>query len=486
MGDLPVRRYNQRLTSNRMSDSALFSHDTFLSPFTWRYGTDAMRAIWSEVHKRRIWRQLWVELARAQHAAGLVAAEQVADLAAHADQIDIERADAIEAEIHHDLMAEVRAYAEQCSIGGGIIHLGATSADIEDNADVIRIRAALDLIIDSARGLLSAFVDLIEQLADHPIMAYTHIQPAEPTTMGYRLALYAQDLATDLDTLTQIRSKLRAKGFKGAVGTSASYAQLLEGTGLAPADFETQILRAFNLDAFPIASQVYPRKQDWQVVSALAGVAGSLYKFAFDLRILQSPVIGEWFEPFGKQQVGSSAMPFKRNPINAEKIDSLGRFVASLVQVTWDNAAHSLLERTLDDSANRREVLPVAFLAVDEMLRVATRIVRGLRIDEAAAARNFERFSAFSAVERVLLAAVKAGADRQVMHERLRAHSLNAWAVIADGSPNPLADLIVADADITHYLTADAIRALLDARHHVGDAPARARQFAADLRTSLR
>lgn len=474
---LPVSQTNEQPN--------VFSHDSFLSPFTWRYGSDAMRAIWSEVHKRRVWRRLWVELARAQQSAALVTAEQVTDLEAHVNDIDIKRAEAIEAEIHHDLMAEVRTYAEQCPVGGGIIHLGATSADIEDNADVIRLREALNLTLQSTEQVLAAFTDCVERLADHPVMAFTHIQPAEPTTMGYRLALYAQDIAEDLRALRRVRAEVRAKGFKGAVGTSASYTQLLEGTSLSPGELEAAVLRPFDLQAFPIAGQVYPRKQDWQVVSALAGLAGSLYKFAFDLRLLQSPVIGEWAEPFGKHQVGSSAMPFKRNPINAEKIDSLGRLVASLVQVTWDNAAHSLLERTLDDSANRREVLPVAFLAVDETLRVTNRIVSGLRIDEAAAARNFERFGVFSAVERVLLAAVKAGADRQEMHEHLRTHSLNAWAALAKGSANPLAEMVASDPAINQYLSSTEIYDLLDARHHLGDAPQRARQFAADLRQLL-
>ena len=196
------------------------------------------------------------------------------------------------------------------------------------------------------------------------------------------------------------------------------------GTGMTPADLEARVMTALDLPAYPIAGQTYPRKQDWQVLSALSGVAGSLYKFAFDLRLLQSPVIDEWHEPFGKQQVGSSAMPFKRNPINAEKIDSLGRLVVAMERVAWDNASHSLLERTLDDSANRRETLPVAFLAIDEMIRVTARIIGDLRIDEQAAARNFARFGVFSAVERVLMAAVKAGADRQEMHEHLRTHSL--------------------------------------------------------------
>ena len=458
-----------------------FTHEEFLSPFTWRYGSAEMRAIWSEVNKRRVWRRIWLELARAEQVAGLVTPEQVADLETHVEQVDIARAEEIEAQIHHDLMAEVRTYAEQSPIGGGVIHLGATSADVEDNADVIRMRESLDLTLAALRDLICRFARGVEQLADHPTMAYTHIQPAEPTTMGYRLALYAQDLLDDYETLQAVRYHLRGKGLKGAVGTSASYGELLEGTGMTPADLEARVMTALDLPTYPIAGQTYPRKQDWQVLSALSGVAGSLYKFAFDLRVLQSPVIGEWSEPFGKQQVGSSAMPFKRNPINAEKIDSLGRLVVAMERVAWDNASHSLLERTLDDSANRRETLPVAFLAIDEMITVTARIIGDLRIDEKAAERNFARFGVFSAVERVLMAAVKAGADRQEMHEHLRAQNLAAWAALADNQPNPLIKLLANNATLKVYLTPDHIRALLDASAYLGDAPQRARQFATHL-----
>lgn len=463
-----------------------FTHDQFVSPFSWRYGSPEMRAIWSERNKRLTWRRLWIELARAQQRAGLVTAEQVADLEARAGDVDINRALEIEAHIHHDLMAEVQTFAEQAAVGGGIIHLGATSMDVEDNADALRIRASLDLIAAALDDLLAVLARQIERLADVPVMAFTHIQPAEPTTMGYRLAMYAQDLLEDRTTLRLLRGTIRGKGFKGAVGTSASYAELLDGTGISPAQLERWIMEALDLPAYPIATQTYTRKQDWQVLSALSGIAGSLYKFAFDLRLLQSPVIGEWGEPFGSQQVGSSAMPFKRNPINAEKIDSLSRLIASLVEVTWNNHAHSLLERTLDDSANRREMLPVAFLAADEILHVSTRILTDIRIDETAAARNLERYGVFAAIERVLMSAAKRGANRQLLHEHLRQHSMTAWAAVAQGQPNPLVDLLTQSSMLQAALSADEIRALLNASAYVGDAPQRARQFAAILMTQLK
>jgi adenylosuccinate lyase len=462
-----------------------FSHDTYLSPFTWRYGSAAMRALWSEAEQRRLWRALWVALAKAQQAAGLVTAAQVQDLHAHQNDIDLARAHAIEAEIKHDLMAEVKCYAEQCPIGGGIIHLGATSMDIEDNATALRLRAGLDYLTDHLRKTLATLATLIEAHADTVCIAFTHLQPAALTTVGYRLAFYGQDLHEGWLHLQTLRATLRGKGFKGAVGTAATYALLLEDTPLDAASFEGQIMAQFGLPAYLVANQTYPRRQDWLVLQGLADLALSFYKFAFDLRVLQSPPIGEWAEPFGAAQVGSSAMPFKRNPINAENIDSLARYVAALPQVAWENAANNLLERTLDDSANRRAILPDAFLATEEIILRANRLLAGLHIDSAAIARNVASYGVFSATERLLMLAVKAGADRQALHEVIREHSLAAWASQQAGQPNPLADLLCADAYLAAYMPATAVRQALDAPTFVGDAPARARAMAAHIRQDL-
>jgi adenylosuccinate lyase len=466
-----------------LSDS--YSFDTFLSPFSWRYGSPAMRHVWSEIHKRRTWRQVWVALAEAQALAGLVTAEQVADLRAHMHDVDMTQAHAAEQKLRHDLMAEVQVFAAQCTVGGGIIHLGATSMDIEDNADALRLREALDLLIGSLRGLLDPLANQIETWADTPAMAFTHLQPAEPTTIGYRLAQYGQDLLIDWQELTRVRNAVRGKGIKGAVGTSASYRQLLDGRDMTPAALEEQVMRRLDLLPFAVAGQTSPRKQDWLIAASLASLASSLYKFAFDLRVLQSPPIGEWAESFEARQVGSSAMPFKRNPINAEKIDSLGRLVAHLTGVTWDNASHSLLERTLDDSANRREVLPVLFLALDEMLIVTQRLISGLAIDRDATQRTLERYGTFAATERLLMELVKAGADRQKMHALLRDHSMAAWKAIAGGAANPLIDDLSADPALTAYLPAGRVRTLLNAADYVGDAPERARALAAEIRAAV-
>ncbi len=463
----------------------VYTHDTFLSPFSWRYGSDEMRHIWSELHKRRLWRHIWVALADAEQRAGLVRPEQAADLRSHQDEVDLERAHQIEAEIHHDLMAEVRTYAEQCAVGGGIIHLGATSMDVEDNAEVMRLREGLDILLARLEKLLLTIAEKIEVEAEHVCMAFTHLQPAEPTTVGYRLAMYGQDLLADWETVRGVRDHLRGKGFKGAVGTSASYHQLLAGTGMTARELEMHIMSALELEAYPVTTQTAPRRQEWDVLNALAGLGMTIYKLAFDLRLLQSPVFGEWAEPFGSAQVGSSAMPFKRNPINAENLDSLARFLASLPRVAWDNAAHNLLERTLDDSANRRIVLPEAFLTTDELLLRTQRIIVGLRIDAAAIQRNLDSFGVFAATERVLMEGVRAGGDRQALHEVIREHSLKAWESLRHNQANPLVKSLSDDPEITKLLTADKVQELLQANAYIGDAPERARAMSSAIRNKL-
>lgn len=468
-----------------MTDPEIYTHDTFLSPFTWRYGSPEMRAIWGEVHKRQTWRRIWVALASTQAEVGLVDAAHVETLRAHQDEIDIAKAHALEAELHHDLMAEVHTYAAQCGEAGGIIHLGATSMDIEDNADALRIAESLKLIVGKLHALIGRWVEQVEAYADTATMAFTHLQPAEPTTIGYRLAQYLQDLSIDLDDLARLSDEVRGKGFKGAVGTSASYGQLLQGTDLTPADLEAKVLDQLGLAPFDVATQTAPRKQEYRILCALASTGQSLYKFAADLRLLQSPPLGEWAEPFGKKQIGSSAMPFKRNPIHAENMDSVARFLATLPRVAWDNAAHSYLERTLDDSANRRAVLPEAFLALDEVIRRGTRLIDGLRVDTGASARLLGTYGPFAATERLLMQIARRGADRQVFHEVIRERSMEAWAALKAGQDNPLVDALCADERVLAYCTSDEARGWLDASAYVGDAPERARALAESVRAQL-
>lgn len=458
-----------------------FEH--YQSPYSWRYGSDEMRQIWGERNKRQIWREIWLALAEVQAEYGLVNLDQVEDLRTHVHDIDLARSFEIEAEIHHDLMAEIRVFAEQCPVGGGVIHLGATSADIEDNADVIRMRKSLEILLAKMRGLLLTFAEQIEKWADIPVIGFTHLQPAEPTTLGYRWAFIAQDLLLDWEELQNLHQHLRGKGFRGAVGSAASYAELFGKDNLE--NFEARLREKLNLAFFPVTNQTYPRKQDYRLLAGLAGLGATLYKFAFDLRLLQSPISGEISEPFTSKQVGSSAMPFKRNPINAEKIDSLARSLAQFPRIAWDNAAHALLERTLDDSANRRSILPEAFLIADELIETTNRILKGIQVDQPAMLRNLERYSPFASTERVLVAAVKAGADRQRVHECLLTHSRAAREAISQGLENPLAGLVAKDPYLQAYLSREEIITLFSVEAYIGDAPERARKLAELIRQTV-
>jgi adenylosuccinate lyase len=458
--------------------------NTYLSPFTWRYSSTQMRSIWSEVNKRKLWRRIWLTLAEVQSEYGLIKSEHIDELTARVNDVNVERSLEIESQIHHDLMAELKAYAEQCPLAGGSLHLGATSMDIEDNADVLRIRQSLDLILEKLGSLLADLADKIEAWANLPIIALTHLQPAEPSTLGYRFCQYAQDLVEDHRYMAQLRAGLRGKGFKGAVGTGASYGELIGNEHLV--DFEARLSARLDLPFYQITTQTYARKQDHQILSALASMGGSLYKFAFDLRILQSPYIGEISEPFGIKQVGSSAMPFKRNPIRSEKVDSLARALAQFPRLAWDNAAHSLLERTLDDSANRRTMLPEAFLMSDELLSTTQKIINGLQINERSIERNLATYGPFAALERVLMALGKAGADRQTMHERLREHAMAAWDSVQRGMDNPLAESLIMDQEILQYLDKDHLRELMKVDQHIGDAVPRALKLATSIHVYLR
>ncbi len=459
-------------------------YDNYQSPFSWRYGSEEMRRIWSETNKRLLWRRIWVALARSESQFGLVTPQQVAELEGHAQEIDIDTALKIEAEIHHDLMAELKTFAAQCPTAGGVIHMGATSMDIEDNTDVLRIRSALDLVLKELSSLLLSLADRMEETADLPIMAYTHLQPAEPSTLGYRLAVIAQDLLEDWKTLQEVRKNLRGKGFKGAVGTAAAYLDLLDKDNFQ--QFERQLSAELDLNFFPISTQTYTRKQDYTLLSALAGLGATLHKFAFDLRLLQSPSIGEVSEYFSPKQVGSSAMPFKRNPINAEKVDSLARQLSVLPQIAWQNAATNLLERTLDDSANRRTLLPEAFLICDEMLQVMGRLVSKMNINREAIQRNLDRYAPFACTERILMELSKQGADRQATHERLREHAMTAWQVVQQGNPNPLVELLQEDQYILKYITPAQIKTLSQVNTYTGIAPKASRSLVNQIRKTMK
>jgi adenylosuccinate lyase len=452
-------------------------YETYASPFSWRYGRAPLRTLFSEKMRRRLWRAVWVALAEAQSAQGLIEEAEVADLRAHAGEIDIEAAVEIEREIHHDLMAEIRVFAQQARRGGGKLHLGATSMDVEDTVETYRLRLALSLVGENLHELLAAFGAKIRDYADLVCMAYTHLQPAEPTTLGYRLAAYAQDLLVDDENLRFVFENLTAKGLRGAVGTAASYERLLQRSG-GSAEIEAYVLERFGLLAREVSTQTYPRKLDYLLLAALAGLGASLSKFAADVRMLASPGFGEIAEPFAHGQVGSSSMPFKQNPILSERIGSLARLLPAYADVAWQNAATNFLERTLDDSANRRIVLPEALLCADEIVTLARTVIVGLRVDERRIAANLRTYAPFAGTQAVMLEAARAGGDRQRLHEHLRRASMEAWSAIGRGEDNPLSRLLTEESELTALVDPAEIRRLLDPSTHVGTAPQRARLLA--------
>ncbi|MBV9277306.1 MAG: adenylosuccinate lyase, partial [Candidatus Eremiobacteraeota bacterium] len=419
------------------------------------------------------WRAIWIALAEAQAEAGLVSADELDDLRAHKNDIDLDAAHEIEAEIHHDLMAEIRLFARQAPVGGGKLHLGSTSMDIEDNVEIYRLRRALSLIGAALHQLLESFARRIREFADAVCMGFTHLQPAEPTTIGHRFAVYAQDLLVDDATMRFVFENLTAKGIRGAVGTSASYEQLLQRPG-ASAEQERVILEKLGLEARDVSTQTYPRKLDYLLVSALAGLGASLSKFAADVRVLSSPEFGEMQEPFAKSQVGSSAMPFKRNPILSERVCSLARLLPNYAEVAWQNAATNLLERTLDDSANRRTILPEAMLCADELVSLSKRVVDGLTVNTRRVTENLRTYGPFAGTEAVMMEAVRSGGDRQVLHETVRTAAMTSWSALSRGEDNPLARLLTEEQELTERLDPAEIRRLLDPSKHVGTAEQRA------------
>lgn len=447
-----------------------FSHDTYISPYTWRYGSEEMRYIFSEDHKRKLLRRVWIALARAEMKAGIVTEEQLKELEEHKDDIDIERATEIESIIHHDLMAEIKTYAEECPKAGGIIHLGATSMDALDNADAVRFKEALDLVIKKATELGDILRDKAEEYKSIATMAFTHIQPAEVTTIGYRLSQTLQDLTDDLEEIASLRDSIRGKGMKGAVGTGASYKELLDGSSISSMELDKMVMDELGIKSYNAATQIYTRKQDLKIIASLSSLSATLHKFSQDFRILQSPPIGEFSEPFGKMQVGSSAMPFKRNPINSEKIDSLCRLVESYYQSAWINASVTVLERSLDDSANRRVFISEAFIATDEILMTEIKIIKGMSVHSDATKRLMDSYGIFASTERLLMTLGKKGADRQEMHEVIREESLKAWAELQKSGNNNLKDNLISDKRILNYLSKEEIESLLSADSYIGDA----------------
>ncbi len=454
-----------------MKDGA-YGYDSYLSPFTWRYGSDEMRKLFSERHRRATWRKVWLSLAEAEARLGLISSRELDAIRKNANEgkVDIERAHEIEKRIRHDLMAELRVFADQANEGGGKLHLGATSMDIEDNADVIIFAKALELVTGRLVSCLEAAAAKVKQHRSLVCMGWTHLQPAEPTTMGYRFANYAQDLVLDIKLIETLRRELlKGKGVKGAVGTSASFRKLLGSTAKVNR-LEEDVMARLGIEYFDVATQTYPRKLDYLILTALASVAASCAKFGLDVRVLQSPAFGELSEPIEESQVGSSAMPFKKHPGTAERMCSLARVVSGMPMVAFMNASNSILERTLDDSAARRISIPEAFLAVDECLAIYERLMKGLRVYPAMIAKNLERFGAFAGTEAVMMELAEKGEDRQAVHELIRVKSFAAWESVMKGEPNPLERMLSEDRVVSSRLTKKQLKLLLDPSRHTGGA----------------
>ena len=454
---------------------------TYLSPLGQRYASPAMQALWGERRRVGLWRRLWLALMEAQRELGLdIPDRALAELRAHLDDADPERAAEHEKRLRHDVMAHIHHLGEQAPAARPFLHLGATSAYVTDNADLILMREGMQLLLGRVAAVVVALSKLARRYRDVPCLAYTHFQPAQLTTVGKRVTLWMQELLLDAEELLHRLETLRFRGVKGTTGTQASFLELFEGAHDKVRELDARVARKMGFaQLFPVTGQTYTRKLDAQVLAALSGIAASCAKFATDVRLLQHE--GEVLEPLEGEQVGSSAMAYKRNPMRAERMTSLARFVIELEGNAWHTAATQWLERTLDDSANRRLVIPEAFLATDGILVLATNVAAGLEVREAVIARHVAATMPFLATERLLMKAVKAGGDRQTLHEVIRTHSLAVTQAVAEqGAANDLLDRLAADFEFKR-LKVRATADELAPGGYVGRAPQQVDEFLDDV-----
>ncbi len=453
------------------------------NPLIERYASQAMAELWGPQRKFSTWRRLWVALAEAEAELGLpISAEQIAELRTQVDRIDFDAAAQYERQLRHDVMAHVHAYGDACPDARGIIHLGATSCFVTDNAELVLLREALGLVRDQLVGVIDNLGRFAAQHRDLPCLGFTHMQPAQPTTVGKRACLWAYEFALDLAEVEYRIDSLRARGAKGTTGTQASFLQLFGGDHAKVRQLDELVCRKLGFDAsYAVTGQTYPRKIDGQVMAALSGIGQSAHKMATDVRILAHRK--EIEEPFERTQVGSSAMAYKRNPMRSERICSLGRFLSGLAPIAVETAAVQWLERTLDDSAARRLVLPQAFLAADAVLILCRNVTSGLVVYPKVIGAALQAELPFMATENILMAAVAAGGDRQELHECIRRHSQAAAAVVKEqGGANDLMDRLRADV----AFRAVDLDAAMDPRQFVGRAPEQVNEFLADVVEPIR
>ena len=452
------------------------SKDSYISPLSTRYASPEMQHIFSENFKFRTWRRLWIALAKAEKQLGLnITDEQIAEMEANRDNINYDVAEAREREVRHDVMSHVYAFGVQCPKAEPIIHLGATSCYVGDNTDIVILREASRIIMQKAAQVLKNLSEFALKYKALPCLAYTHLQPAQLTTVGKRATLWMNELVTDINNLEYQLSNLKLLGSKGTTGTQASFMELFGGDEEKVKKLEELIAKELGFDScVPVSGQTYSRKTDFYFLSVLSGFAQSAYKFSNDMRILQS--FEEMEEPFGKNQIGSSAMPYKRNPMRCERISALSRYVITDALNPAMTAGTQWFERTLDDSANKRIAVAEAFLAVDAILNIYINVTSGIVVYDRVIARRVMEKLPFMATENIMMESVKRGGDRQQLHQIIRVYSHKAAAKVKlEGGTNDLIDLIADDERIP--LTKEEILSELDPAKYIGRSVSQTEEF---------
>ena len=455
-------------------------YNRYTSPLTGRYASKEMQYIFSQDNKFRTWRKLWIALAETEHELGLnITQEQIDELKAHQDEINYEVAEAREKEVRHDVMSHVYAYGVQCPNAKGIIHLGATSCYVGDNTDIIIMREGLELVHKKLVNVINELSKFAMKYKDMPTLAYTHFQPAQPTTVGKRATLWLNELVLDLEDLEYVLGSLKLLGSKGTTGTQASFLELFDGDHAKCRQLDQMIAEKMGFTScYPVSGQTYSRKVDFRVLSVLAGIAQSAHKFTNDIRMLQH--MKEVEEPFEKHQIGSSAMAYKRNPMRSERIASLADYVISDLMNPMLVSSTQWFERTLDDSANKRLSVPEGFLAIDGILDLYLNVVDGLVVYPKVIRKHLMAELPFMATENIMMDAVKAGGDRQELHEKIRQLSMQAGKTVKEeGTDNNLLELIAADPSF-HLSLAD-LEASMQPERYVGRAPKQTEEFITEV-----